>query len=170
MRFLAAVSQPEVWQHWKAVENFDKDDFRSDIRSPLPGDLTWSHCSIESADLERLFIITSGDWTEISGGTFRVADVAARLDLPRMNADTLRISNDIKGKMEYLEGGGELDTKLIAVSHDSELRGPFTFIEGNRRSVALHRLGQLEGTSIYVGLSSSIVDYPWAKAAYRGRR
>lgn len=166
MKKLQEISQEEVWQHWKRVEGFDYPDFRNDIRSPLPEDLTWYLAEVEEEDIDRLFIISSSDWTDITGGTFRVADVVKRLQRQSSNSDTQRLSEDIQKKIMFLDAGGELDTKLIAVTHCPELTGPFTFIEGNRRSVALCARLDLVGRRIFVGTSPAIKHYTWAKKSF----
>lgn len=167
MKKIRSVTQDDVWQHWMRVENFSKPNFRGDIRDPLPNDLSWSLAEIEEHDASSMFIISSGDWTDISGGTFRVLDVASRLNAQSDNADTRRLASDIKKKCDHLSKGGELDSKLIAVTHDTALNGPITFIEGNRRSVAFTVNKSLIGKLIFVGASPSIVTYKWAQMTYR---
>src|SRR5258708_1799060 len=125
MKELQEVLQSDVWQHWKKVEKCSDDNFRTDIRNPLPNDLTWYLAEIEEKDLNQLFIISSSDWTDISGRTFRVLNVVNNLNQQSNNTDTKRISVDIKEKMEFLDKGGELDTCLIAVTHSHDLAGPF---------------------------------------------
>lgn len=152
------------------VEGFRRPDFRSDIRGPLPADLAWYLAEIEEKDVDRLFIISSSDWADITGGTFRVADVVGRLHRQSCNPDTQRLGEDIQEKMQFLDAGGELDTRLIAVTHCPELTGPFTVIEGNRRSVALCAREGLVGCRIFVGVSPAIKDYRWAKKAFAFKR
>ncbi|GFO61968.1 hypothetical protein GMST_42930 [Geomonas silvestris] len=165
MKILSAVTESEVWDHWKAVENFSHDDFRSDIREPLPDDVNWHLAEIEPQDLDRLFIISSSDWTDISGGTFRVLDVASRLNLASEDENTLRIANDIKGKITFFQCGGDLDTKLIAVTNSTD--SVITFIEGNRRSVVFAVNQMLVGQIIYIGISPQIKNYKWVVASFR---
>jgi hypothetical protein len=148
------------------VENFANSDFRSDIRDPLPRDLSWYLVEIEEKDLNQLFIISSGDWTDISGGTFRVIDVVSRLNLQSSNPDTQRISSDIRKKMEFRDSGGVFDTRLIAVTNCPEMKGHFTFIEGNRRSVTLCARKDIVGCQIFVGASPAIINYGWAKKSF----
>jgi hypothetical protein len=167
VKILYDVTQSEVWNHWKKIENFTDDNFRTDIRDPLPNDLTWHIAEVEWQDFDRMFIISSGDWTDISGGTFRLAEVASRFDLPTADNHTKRISDDIRRKIKYLKSGGQLDSRLIAVTNSSKLDGPITFIEGNRRSVTFAVCQKLVGLNIYVGVSPKINDYPWAKASFR---
>lgn len=166
MKKLQKILQKEVWQHWMKVENFNDLDFRSDIRGPLPGDLSWYLAEIEEKDINQLFIISSGDWTDISGGTFRVIDVVRRLYIQSSNPDTQRICNDIQEKIKFLDSGGEFDTRLIAVTNCPELKGPFTFIEGNRRSVTLCARKDIVGCHIFLGTSPAIRDYGWAHKSF----
>ncbi len=166
MRIVQQVNQSDVWNHWRLVEGFTTDDFRADIRGALPRDLVWSLCEVQPEDINRLFIISSDDWSNISGGTFRVTDVAARMDLPSNNKHTIQIATDIGKKEEHLKSGGQLDTKLIAITENHSPSGRFTFIEGNRRSVAFLRQGSLIGISIFVGYSPSVVNCVWARHSY----
>ena len=136
MKIITRVSQDEVWDHWMAVENTTDANFRGDIRSPLPNDLNWYLAEVQKSDIDSMFILSSGDWYNMSGGSFRVNDVVSRFDLDLEDQDSVRIMEDIRSKIAFLESGKLLDSKLIAVTHDSALNGPFTFIEGNRRSVA----------------------------------
>ena len=166
MKKLHEVLQFDVWQHWMSIENCSNLDFRSDIRDPLPEDLTWYLAEIEEEDLNRLFIISSDDWTDISGGTFRVLDVVNRLNLRSENPDTQRIINDIRKKMKFLDSGGELDTRLIAVTNCPDLGGPFTLIEGNRRTVTFCVRKAIVGCQIFVGTSPAIISYGWARQSF----
>jgi len=161
------VTQNEVWDHWKRIENHISSDFRHDIRQPLPPDMKWMLCEIEPQDLDHLFIISSDDWSDISGGTFRVRDVGARLDNHGTNQDSINIANNIHSKMNFLESGQQLDSKLILVTNDPSLNGPFTLIEGNKRSVTFYLRNTLAGISVFVGLSPKIVNYFWARHTYR---
>jgi hypothetical protein len=140
---------------------------RSDIRGSLPTDHTWFVCEVEQQDIDRLFIISSDDWSDISGGSFRVADVAARLELTSTNMDTIRIANDIRSKITHVASGGQLDTKLMAITDSPSLFGPFTLIEGNRRSVTFLQRGTLVGSLIFVGYSSAVVHCVCARHTYR---
>ncbi len=173
MRIVRSVTQDEVWDHWFRTENYgcykpltgeslkqEIENWRSDIKSPLPSDTRWHEAVIEQADVSRLFIISSDDWADISGYTFLVSFVAENL-----NAAFSNKGSDIKKKLSFLESGGALDTRLILVS--DKVSGPFTVIEGNRRAVALLCLNKLVETRIYLGISRGITDYVWSRYAYR---
>lgn len=149
------------------VEQTTDPNFRRDIREPLPDDVQWFATEIENGDLPNLFIISSSDWTDISGGSFRVVDVASCVDLPTKNADTKRIGDNIRKKLAFLDSGGRLDTGLIAVTDSLDLTGRFTLIEGNRRSVSFTLRESLVGCMIYTGVSPSISNYKWARKTYR---
>lgn len=163
MKKLCKVLQSDVWEHWKKVEKFEKDNFRNDIRGPLPKDLDWYLAEIEEDDLNRLYIISSDDWSDISRGTFRVLEVVNRLYDNTENQDTNRISLNIKSKLDFISSGGELDTFLIAVTDKIDMSGPITFIEGNRRSIAFCSIRKIVGNQIYIGVSSDVTKYIWAR-------
>ncbi len=141
-------------------------DFRSDIRSKLPTDLTWYECEVEQQDIDRLFIISSNDWSDISGGSFRVADVAARLELSSADTYTAWIASEIRGKIGHVTSGNQLDTRVVAITDSPSLFGPFTLIEGNRRSVTFLLCCTFVGSKISVGYSSVVVDCVWARHTY----
>jgi hypothetical protein len=166
MRPVRQVLQDDVWGHWQRIERHGSPDFRTDIRSRLPANLTWFLCEVQPSDADRLYIISSDDWADVSGGSFRVTDVAARLDTPSTHADTTRIRDDIRRKIEHLSAGGQLDARLIAITDSPSLFGPFTLVEGNRRSVAFLRRGTMVGSSIFVGCSPAVVDCAWSRHTY----
>lgn len=164
MKIIKNVSPGEVWNHWKTVEGFTTDDFRSDIRNPIPSDTKWFLAMIEQVDIQYLYIISSGDWSDISKGTFLVKEVANNLSNNSSNEHTIRISNDIKSKENFLRSGKLFDTKLILVSDNAE--SFLTIIEGNRRSVALLSVGKLIGREVYLGRSNSMKSYVWARYSH----
>lgn len=167
VKMISQVSQAEVWKHWMDVEKTINPNFRSDIRDPLPTDLNWYLAEIQKSDIDSMFILSSGDWHYISGESYRVKDVVARLDLNLADRHSVRITKDIQNKIAFVESGRSLDSKLIAVTHDAALNGPFTLIEGNRRAVAFTYLGSMIGSEIYIGVSESIENYSWACKSYR---
>ena len=166
MKIIKEVEQSEVWDHWAMTETHIKPEWRSEIRDPLPDDMKWYTGEIEKSDIDNMYIISSSDWTDISNGSFLITEVASRLNLPTENPDTKRISSNILEKISFLESGGVLDTKLIAITNCSELNGPFVFIEGNKRSVTFAVRNTLVGSEIFIGISPKIVDYRWAWYTY----
>jgi hypothetical protein len=167
MRPVKLVAEKEVWEHWQRVEKHLSPDFRSDIRYSLPEDLTWFLCEVQPHDVDKMFIISSIDWSDISGGTFRIADVAARLDYPSTNVHTVRIACDIHDKLSFLSSGGNLDSQFVSITDSPSLFGPFTLLEGNRRSVTSFLRNTLVGSLIYVGYSPAVVNNKWSRYTYR---
>jgi hypothetical protein len=167
MRPVKRVAEKDVWEHWQRVEKHLSSDFRSDIRNSLPADLTWFLCEVQPHDIDKLFIISSIDWADISGGTFRMTDVAARLDNPSTNVHTIRIASDIHDKLSFLSSGGNLDSQLVSITDSPSLFGPFTLLEGNRRSVTFFLRNTLVGSLIFVGYSPNVVDNKWSRYTYR---
>ena len=164
MRIIKDVKQDEVWNHWKTVEGFTSDDFRSDIRNPLPTDFNWFLAILEKEDINSLFIISSDDWKQE-----RVCDPDFKLTTAIKNYSNTPSSNgkygDIRTKEAVLSSNSNvLDTKLILVSESKV--GPFTIIEGNKRAVALGRLNKIEGLEIYLGVSSEVKDYFWSRYTF----
>jgi hypothetical protein len=74
------------------------------------------------------------------------------------------IANKIREFTEILqENLTYLDSRLIIVS--PSLKGNFTLIDGNKRAVALYRIGRLVGNRAYLGISPDVVNYRWASRA-----
>ncbi len=168
MQILRQSTDLEVWEHWRQVENHTSLTFRTDIRDRLPTNILWYLCKFQECDIERLYIISSDDWADISEGSFRVADVARRLtDLQSSNEETRRIVQNVRDKIVHIESGGQLDTLLIAITDSPSLYGPFTLIEGNKRAVAFARQNTLVECQFFVGYSPCVVDCVWARHTYR---
>jgi hypothetical protein len=73
----------------------------------------------------------------------------------------------IKGaEQKFLESMASLDTKFLYVS-DNDF-GPYTIIEGNKRSVALTAIDRIIGIQVYLGISRSIRSSDLAMFTYRG--
>ncbi len=166
MKIVKEVSQSAVWDHWTQVETHIEPRLRGEIRDPLPADMKWYIGRIEKSDIDDMYVISSSDWEDISNGSFRVSEVASRLSLSTENTDTKRINNNIREKITFLESGGVLDTKLIAVTNCPEFKGPFVFIEGNKRSVAFAVSDTLVDSEIFIGISPDISDYVWARFTF----
>ena len=163
MKILGKISEQQVWDHWMAVERHTKSDFRKDIRNPLPQDIRWCKAEIEELDLDKLFIISSSDWTDISNGTFKVLDVAAKIksEIVSDNKDTVRLETDILKKINFINCGGSLDPVLFLVAPTVD--GNFTLIEGNRRAVVFSLLNRIIECPVFLGLSTDILKYNWAR-------
>jgi hypothetical protein len=166
MRPIEKVSQDTVWEHWRQVEGLDSLITRSDILDTLPKDLQWYRCIIQPIDIRRLYVISSQDWHHISGRTFRVLDAARNIENNSGDIKPLHIIENIREKVRFIKSGGELDRGLITITDSPSLSGPFTIIEGNRRSVAFACCRMLSGNTVFVGTSPGVVDCTWAKAPY----
>ena len=169
--------QSKVWDHWFRIENLDRystltrstleseiNNWRSDIKSPLPRDIAWYEAEVEEGDINLLYIISSDDWSDISKKSFLVTTVSGFLHSIHTNNDSIRIAENIREKIRFLESGGSFDTKFIGVSEN--YTSPFTLLEGNRRAVALCRLNRLVGVRIYLGISQAIKSYLWVRYTY----
>jgi len=171
MKIIKSVNQNDVFGHydvfghWEKVEKIDISQ-RSDIISPIVsfGNLEWNFCQVEPEDIEKLFIISSDDWKEdgLCVPNFRLLTAMSNYQKSDVRDGKY---GDIKTKVQILNTTPEvLDTKLILVSDDKA--GPYTFIEGNRRAVALTSLDRLIGLSVYLGISPAIKNYWWSRHTY----
>ncbi|MBI1313555.1 hypothetical protein GC176_19870 [bacterium] len=159
------VAEQEVWAAWKEMEQHSNDDFRGDIRNPLPEDLNWVKCSFDGGDASRLWIISSDDWRSLNESDFRLPGAVAGLNRPKADANFVRHRTKIVQIADAITRGGSVDSRLIAVTNCLDA-GPVTFIEGNHRAVAYHALNQLGHCEIYLGIHPSIQSYCWARKSF----
>jgi hypothetical protein len=163
MRILSACSKEEVLGHWKQVDRFKNCPhvalWRKKIWSPLPANTRWYNAEIEEKDLERIFIISSDEWSCLSQ-SFKLVDVVRGLEKEK-DTEIARRVVDLIGMLR--KNPHSLDRKLTLVS--PSLEDNFTMIDGNKRSIALCNIGKLIGNRIYLGMSTKITDYPWAERA-----
>jgi hypothetical protein len=159
MKPIKGVLQNEVWVHWKKVENIpdNETNWRSDIRDPLPANLKWFLAEIDNGDIPKIHIISSDDWKHLTP-TFKLIDAVDGLN---KNPYDDIVRNILEKKRIYQNDIDGLDRKFILVS--SSIKGNFTIIEGNKRAVALQSMKKLAGNQIYLGISSKIRNYWWAR-------
>lgn len=164
MKIIKSIQQKDVWNHWKAVEGFASDDFRSDIRNPLPADSDWVSAVVEKGDIDSLFIISSDDWRQegLCSSDFKLT--TAITNYSNTQSSNGKYGNIRAKELLLISNQNTLDTKLILVSSSKE--GPFTLIEGNKRAIALGKLGRLVGLKIFCGISPSIKDYLWVRYSH----
>jgi len=160
-----SIPERAVWDHWMIVEHHVNINFRKDIRGILPQNTFWFSAKLEDKDLDKLFIISSDDWKDISDNTFKVLRVSENINKQSINKDTQRLSEDIKRKINFINSGGKLDNTLflVAVSED----GPFTLIEGNRRAVAFNFLNIIMDCPVFLGISLEMNKYLWARYSFK---
>lgn len=166
MKIIRQASQSEVISHWEKVEKITIPPHRVDIVLPLTayGDLQWHLGKVEDPDIDNIYICSSDDW---SADGLCIPDFRVKTAIDNYNKsdkDTGKFA-DIKAKEKnFANDISGLDTRLIMVSDNS--KGPFTLIEGCKRSVALGNLHKLAGLEIYLGVSPSIKNYIWARHMY----
>ena len=112
---------------------------------------------IEEKDIERIFIISSDDWRNITQ-SFRLLDTVKSLNSLK---DDGKVKNILAKKAIYQRDIDSLDRRFILVS--LSVNGNFTIIEGNKRALALLSMNELVGNQIYLGVSSKIRNYVWAR-------
>lgn len=161
MKIIKEINQDEILNHWKRVENFSNNDFRSDIRDPLPNDLQWYVASIETLDIGKIFIISSDDWRgdHLCVPNFKLLTAISNYKVSLNNTE--KYDNIRKKEIIFKNDLNGIDTKLIFVAPSKN--GPFTIIEGNKRAIALGCLGGLTSLEIFLGVSSEIKKYCWAR-------
>ena len=119
---------------------------------------------IENEDIKKIYICSSDDW---KAEGLCVPDFKLSTAIENYRKSNLSEGKyaDIKAKEEiFSKDLGGLDTKLILVAEN--LTGPFTLIEGCKRSVALGNINELAGLEVYVGVSPAIKNYVWSRYVY----
>ena len=162
MKVINQVNQSEVFNHWEKVEKISIAQ-RADIILPLVAyaDLEWSLVRLEGVDLDKLYIISSDDWRDDG---LCVPDFKLTTAINNYQGSTKSQGKfaDIAAKEQvFASNSNALDTKFVLVSIDQN--GPFTLIEGNKRSVALGNLGKLTGLEMFLGTSPAIKNYVWSR-------
>lgn len=165
MKTINLVTQSEVFNHWHKVEG-EVFLHRGDIVNPLVvfNNLNWSLAEIESTDIDKLYICSSDDWRAegLCIPDFKVKTAVE--NYKKSNFSTGKYK-DIKDKESiFAKDINGLDNKLFLVADNPN--GPFTLIEGCKRSVALGSLGKLVGLKVYLGISTAIRGYVWSRYAY----
>lgn len=164
MEVINQVNQSEVFNHWEKVEKISISQ-RMDIVFPLVAyaDLQWIQARLEEADLSKIYIISSDDWKD-DGLCVPDFKLISAINNYQKSTKLEGKFADIKAKEDiFASGSSALDTRLILVAMDAD--GPFTIIEGNKRSVALGNLGKLVDLEVCVGISSAIQNYVWSRYA-----
>ncbi|MEM7810373.1 MAG: hypothetical protein AAF532_02700 [Planctomycetota bacterium] len=160
MKSIRSVDAEEVYGYWREWEGVPPGrELRGDITRPLPQDVVWCRAVLEGQDASGLYLISSDDLGAISRKSFLVREAAENVKSGFRDSDhSLRLDN-------LLERDDGFDPRLVVVSDSIE--GPFTIIEGNHRAILMEMDGTLVGQEIYLGMSSAIRDYTWARKAYR---
>lgn len=165
MKIIHKVLQSEVFSHWEKVEKINIVQ-RADIVFPLVAynDLVWSLAEVESSDIDKLYICSSDDW-RVDGLCVPDFKVATAIENYKKSDKSQGKYENIKAKEDvFMRDLFGLDTKLILVTDN--ISGPFTLIEGCKRSVALGSLQKLSGLKVYIGVSYVIKSYIWARHMY----
>ena len=155
MKIIKEIKQDEVWKHWKNVEGWVDDNFRSDIRDKLPDNLQWYISILETFDIGKTFIISSNDWRDNDRLCIPDFKLLTAMSNYQVSLNTTSKYGDIRKKELVLKNNlMGIDTKLFLIAPMQT--GPFTIIEGNRRAIALGNLGKLNKLEIFLGVSSQI--------------
>ena len=154
----------DVYRHWQEVEKMESwPGNRVNIVTFFDSyhDLAWSISKITVEDIDNMYIISSDDWLYdgLCTPDFKLLTAVNNFDL---SPEKTPKHVDIKEKRNiFITNPSKLDRRFILVASSPE--GPYTIIEGNRRSVALASLGQLAETDVYLGISHHINSYVWAR-------
>ncbi len=165
MKLIKKATQGEVFSHWEAVEKINILQ-RFDIVFPIVAynDLVWNLVEIEDSDIDEIYICSSDDWLA-EGLCVPDFKLTTAIENYKKSEYSKGKYADIKAKEDiFVKNINGLDTKFILVGDNSS--GPFTLIEGCKRSVALGNLGKLVGIKIYIGISPSIKTYIWNRHMY----
>lgn len=103
---------------------------RQQIIQHIPEIKNLQWVEIEDIDLPRLYMVSSTEWTQATGGDCRLIDTG----------ETLQAGGDVDRKVQAILDrlGDELTNEvLILIAMDES--GPYSIIDGNHRAIALYR-------------------------------
>ncbi len=113
---------------------------------------------------DKIYICSSDDWSA-EGLCVPDFKLTSTIENYKNSDFTQGKYQNIKAKEDiFVKDLNGLNTKLILVADNPE--GPYTLIEGCKRSVALSKLDKLVGSQVYVGVSLGIKTYIWARYMY----
>ncbi len=143
------------WEHWVRVKLLE--GLKAPVWERLPEDTRWMEASATPADIAE-WRTRHGDavWDILSGGSGRIADVAACAragQLPRgcpvREAHQCQTALDlIKRIARGLDRRPIVDPILVLAPAES---GPFTILDGHKRAAAAHWVATLDGRPDAVG-------------------
>jgi len=99
------------------------------------GRIDWYKGTIDSFTFEKLKIVPSSDWVEISRGTLNLSDAGKRFNAPD-DPIFKRYPHHLEAVYKYEKNLQEIEIALILISTD--FNGDFTIIDGVHRSVAAY--------------------------------
>lgn len=131
---------------------------REPMIDPLPQDIIWYTATFDKEDINRTFIVPSGDWGKVSNNTYHPLKIMENLSLEDVHTKKITgIKASLPKKL--------IDKRLILVA--SEINSVCTIIEGNHRAVAIF-MDALERNlpnpiidEVFVGISPNLLDYTW---------
>lgn len=127
-------------------------NLNQDIQRQLPADLEWQFAKLEGRDIGLLRLIGSVDLKK-TFGSYQLDLISQRLKLDNRPVDPWNHIERINNLTEFFRAGNP-SGPLILVAAERE--GPYTFIDGNHRAVALHLCDRLIGQPVYCGFSTKI--------------
>ncbi len=163
-----AIERPRLdsrWEHWMRVKLLE--GLKEPVWERLPEDTRWKEANATPPDLAE-WRTRPGDaaWDILSGGSGRIADVAACArsgQLPRgcplHDAHQCQAALDlIRRVARALDRRPITDPILLLAPAES---GPFTILDGHKRAAAAHWVATLdarpdavESLPVYIGLSA----------------
>jgi len=152
------IARPRLdspWDHWVRLKVLE--GFREPVWERLPEGIRWFEATANPADVAE-WRARPGDatWEIFSGGSGRIADVAACAragELPRgcpmREAPRCQASLDlIKRTARGIDRRPLLDPFLLLAPAEP---GPFTILDGHKRAAAAHWVAALDGNARAVG-------------------
>jgi hypothetical protein len=162
MKILIEVPEQSVYDYWALHDKRDNDSrLRPDITGSnlnYPQGITWYSAEIDDSDIEKLYVISTGDFKIISGGTWLVLQCA--LNYPRGIGEQHHL--DRINRLLVKPGG--FDPRIITVSNSAD--GPLTIIEGNHRAMIMQNRNILIGQYCFLGLHKDMRNYSHLRKAY----
>lgn len=116
---------------------------------------------VQESDLPHLFLIGSPDLQE-TFGAYRIADISRDMSGDDRYRHRIRVRSLARAARE----GRALERPILV---SDSVVGPYVFIDGNHRALALHAGGLLSGLQVYLGTARQLLRrYDWARSARVG--
>lgn len=161
-----------LWDHWVRLKVLE--GFREPVWERLHQDIRWMEATAHPVDLGE-WRVRPGDagWEILSGGSGRIAEVAARAcagELPRgvpvREASRCQASLDmVKRIARGIDRRPIVDPLLVLTPAAA---GPFTILDGHKRAAAAYWVATLEGRAPDVGLLKAYVGISPQPSPFRG--
>jgi hypothetical protein len=124
-----------------------------DVFTGFPYDVGWRRVALQPTDFRRLRYMKHDNWIKLSGGTRRVLDGAANINVVVLPNDTNNLIRAIAAQVK----AGKKYAELIGVAGED---GNVILVEGHVRATAYALVQMPEQVDCVIGSSPGMRDWP----------